>query len=236
MIVQIISSLFVSWALLVNWWFGMVVWIPGILWWKGSVILGAPIESQTTNLPLVDIPSSDCTMSWDWMSGGTGMALGSPPWSSTPGNGCWGNSRGHWWSWKEGKYAKYARSTTILSWKVFDGWSDMMLPACLSYQILVKPITCMYLIYCQYLYCILSSNSWSPSHDPIRCKTLTWTFNAQLLLREWWLSGASVQAGITLWEYSQRYVLLSGRYWLCNVIRIIAALSYLCPLRFLYFF
>ena len=58
MIVQIISSLFVSWALMVNWWFGLVVWIPGILWWKGSVILGAPIESQTTN------PNHQLTISW----------------------------------------------------------------------------------------------------------------------------------------------------------------------------
>lgn len=40
--------------------------------------------------------------------GGTGMALGSPPWSSTPGNGCWGNSKGGQlvFFWKEGKYAK----------------------------------------------------------------------------------------------------------------------------------
>ena len=39
-----------------NWWFGLVVWIPEIPLWKGLVdcYLGAPLESQTMNLPLVD--------------------------------------------------------------------------------------------------------------------------------------------------------------------------------------
>lgn len=48
--------------------------------------------------------------------------------------------------------------------------------------------------------------------------------------------GASVQAGITLWEYSHRYALLSGWYWLYNGINMIAAVSDLCPLRFLHCF
>ena len=32
--------------LMVNWWFGLVVWIPGIPLWKGT---------QTANLPFVDM-------------------------------------------------------------------------------------------------------------------------------------------------------------------------------------
>ena len=42
--------------LMINWWFGLVVWIPGIPLWMG-LLLG--VESETTNLPLVE--------GWCWM-------------------------------------------------------------------------------------------------------------------------------------------------------------------------
>ena len=44
--------LFCFGQLMVNWWFGLVVWIPDISLLKGIVTQGYP-ESQTTNSPLV---------------------------------------------------------------------------------------------------------------------------------------------------------------------------------------
>ena len=45
---------------MVNWWFRLVVWIPGIPLWKGlsNCYLGVPLESQTTN------PNHQLTVSW----------------------------------------------------------------------------------------------------------------------------------------------------------------------------
>ena len=51
------GAMLVSGRVMVNWWFGLVVWISGIPY-ERDCYLGAPLESQTTN------PNHSLTISW----------------------------------------------------------------------------------------------------------------------------------------------------------------------------